>query len=244
MPGLPRAAPEEPPELRLDRTTPPLRLLLKRAKGRELPAPLEHILDTRGPERADQLALEVGVADVEAERLELVARAGRTDTCALERSSVRAGLADVAEAGRANVVPVGRSRTGLRHVRRRSRRPRRPRDRGRARDGARAPRVPPGRSAPRRGRPSACVSRDPPLQYQSVQPIRGAVGIRDAQRQALASDGGRRVDGRAAPARQARGGRRPLPAVHRARRGVWPVQLFGREDGDHPQGTLVAALPA
>src|SRR5262249_21071940 len=90
---LPRAASEEPAKLVLDRTPLPLWLLLKRAERRELSTRLEHGLDALRAERPDQLALEVGVADVEAQVLELFSRSRRPDADALESPAERGQFA-------------------------------------------------------------------------------------------------------------------------------------------------------
>jgi hypothetical protein len=62
-------AAEEAAELALCRPTLPLRLLLERAKGREVSVPRENLLDGLRAERADQFVLEVRVADIETELL-------------------------------------------------------------------------------------------------------------------------------------------------------------------------------
>jgi hypothetical protein len=101
---LPGTASEEAPKLSLDRSVVPLRLLLEGSERRELSARLEHRLDAGGAERPDQLALEIGLADEEAERLEVLARAGRPDAPALERPSEWHKLANVAKTRRSHAV--------------------------------------------------------------------------------------------------------------------------------------------
>ena len=70
--GLPGAAPEEAPKLGFDRLSSPLRLFLEGTERGELAALGQHGLDTWRAECSDQLTFEVGIADVEAEVLEVV----------------------------------------------------------------------------------------------------------------------------------------------------------------------------
>src|SRR6188472_3214667 len=102
VPDLSGAASEETAELILDRTSLPLRLPLERAERRELTAPLEDVLDARSAQRTDQLTLEIGIADVEAERLELRPCAGRPEADPLQGAPECAGLTLVAEPGHAD----------------------------------------------------------------------------------------------------------------------------------------------
>ena len=75
MPALPKrsttfsSTPHEAPQLVVRIPVSPRRLLLQRAEGAEVPFRLHDLLDRGGSECADQLVLQVGVADVEPERL-------------------------------------------------------------------------------------------------------------------------------------------------------------------------------
>src|SRR5262249_1359330 len=93
------AAAHEPAQLLVHRPAPPLGLLLQRAEGAEIPFRLDDALDRVDPECADQLVLEVGLADVEAERLHVRARQRRAEAGALEAAAEVALLAGVAESG-------------------------------------------------------------------------------------------------------------------------------------------------
>ena len=121
VPDLPGAAAEEAAKLRLFGTPLPLLLLLERTEGRELPASVEDGLDAGCPERPDQLALEVRLADVEAETLELFPRARGPETDPLQRPPEGNHLACVAETSRAYgsrevaEKPADRMRTTDRH---------------------------------------------------------------------------------------------------------------------------------
>src|SRR5436190_190948 len=69
---LPSAgAAHEPPQLPLDRSRPPRGLPLERPERLEVAFRLEHRLDARRAQCANQLVLEVGLADEEAEALHL-----------------------------------------------------------------------------------------------------------------------------------------------------------------------------
>ena len=100
------AAAEEAPKLGLRRPTSPLRLLLEGAKSAEAFASLENGLDPRRAELANELALEVGIAHVEAETLHAFAREIRTEPRSLQSAAEAPLLADVAESGEANVAPL------------------------------------------------------------------------------------------------------------------------------------------
>src|SRR5262249_21925625 len=84
---LARSAPEEATKLGLRRTALPLRLLLEGAKRREASTAFENLLDARRAERANQLALEVRLADVEAEGLHRLARELGSEPGPLERAA-------------------------------------------------------------------------------------------------------------------------------------------------------------
>src|SRR2546423_4262062 len=83
----PAAAAHEAAELLLGAPALPPRLLLKRAERAEISLRLDDPFDRVGPQRADQLVLEVGDADVEPELFHLVARQIRPETGPLERTS-------------------------------------------------------------------------------------------------------------------------------------------------------------
>jgi lincosamide nucleotidyltransferase A/C/D/E len=93
------AAPEEAAKLGLGRPPAPLRLFLERSKGAEAPATFQHRLDTRGPKRVNQLALEVRLADEEAEQLHRLTGKARADARLLERAAEALLLARIAEPG-------------------------------------------------------------------------------------------------------------------------------------------------
>src|SRR5262249_36120288 len=101
-------AAEEAPELILDRAASPLRLLLERTERRQLPAPQEHGLHSLRAERADELALEIRLADEEAEGTQVFAAAGPADAGPLECTPELRDLAGIAEPrGRDGVGQVG-----------------------------------------------------------------------------------------------------------------------------------------
>jgi dihydrofolate reductase len=105
---LARTAPEEAAKLGLGWPALPLRLLLEGAKGREASAPFQNGLDARHSERADELALQIGLADVEAEALQGLAGEVRAEPGAFKRSRELALLPCVAEAGQADVASFDR----------------------------------------------------------------------------------------------------------------------------------------
>jgi hypothetical protein len=75
-------------ELRLYGPASPRGLVLERAEGSEVALRLDHLQDPLGTERADELVLQVGVTDEDAELLE---------ACSVERSPKVAFLARVAK---------------------------------------------------------------------------------------------------------------------------------------------------
>src|SRR6478735_11196810 len=104
VPDLPGATSEEATKLILHRTVVPSRLLLERPERREFSAPLQNGLDAYRAERADQLTLEIGSANVEAELLELRLCARGRDPDPLQPAPERADLPLVAEARHADVL--------------------------------------------------------------------------------------------------------------------------------------------
>ena len=101
------AASEEAPKLSLGRPTSPLGLLLEGAKRREASARPEYCLDGRRAERANELALEIGIAHVEAETLHAFAGEVCAEPRLLQSAAEASLLADVAESGEANVGSPG-----------------------------------------------------------------------------------------------------------------------------------------
>jgi hypothetical protein len=91
--------PEEAAKLFLRRLVPPGGLLLEGAERSELALGGEDILHRGGPEGPDQLVLEVGDADEEAESLEVGAGEVRAELCALQSPLEMALLRGVTEAG-------------------------------------------------------------------------------------------------------------------------------------------------
>src|SRR5215216_5119433 len=103
VPGLaPSAAAHEPPKLLLGAAVAPRRHLLECPETMEIVVRREDLLDAWRPERANQLLLQIGDADVEAEPLHVRARELRAESGALERSPedrFLAGVAKTAEPG-------------------------------------------------------------------------------------------------------------------------------------------------
>ncbi len=94
-------------ELRLDWPASPRRLLLEGAEGSEVALSLEHGFDQDGPERADQLVLEVFDADVEAEPFDLRASEVRAEAGLFEAAPEHLLLAGVAQPGQPRVQALG-----------------------------------------------------------------------------------------------------------------------------------------
>ena len=100
------AAAEEAPELLLDRPAAPLGLLLQRAERAQVSLGRDNLLDGVRAERADQLVLEIGVADEEAERFEVLARQRRAEARVLETAAELPLLAGVAETAEPEPEPA------------------------------------------------------------------------------------------------------------------------------------------
>src|SRR5262249_59071819 len=102
----PVGAAHEAAQLSLDPPAAPGRLLLERAERPEVALRLEHSLDRRGTERADQLVLEILDANVEAELRHVVASEPGTETRAFEAAAKDSLLARVAQTGEPSVRPL------------------------------------------------------------------------------------------------------------------------------------------
>jgi carbonic anhydrase len=100
------AAAHEASQLLLGGPALPGGLLLERAEGSELALRGDDLLDGGGPERADQLVLEVGDADVEAEPLHLRPAELRAEAGPLEPAPELSLLGCVAEAGQPDRVSL------------------------------------------------------------------------------------------------------------------------------------------
>src|SRR5262249_48162629 len=96
VPDLPVSQPTV--QLRFDRLVAVLDLLLERLEPRKIALLLGDLQHDTGAVGADELVLEVDLADVEAEPLPVRARQPRPEACTLERARVAPLLARVAEA--------------------------------------------------------------------------------------------------------------------------------------------------
>src|SRR3954466_7286554 len=99
------APPPPQKSARLPRGRPPLprRLLLQRAERTQLALGGDHSLNGGGAERANQLVLQIRLADVEAQLLHAAAAQASAEARALERAPEVRLLPRVAEAGQAHV---------------------------------------------------------------------------------------------------------------------------------------------
>jgi ubiquinone/menaquinone biosynthesis C-methylase UbiE len=102
----PATAAHEAPELLGMRPSLPRRLLLEGAEGPELSLGLDDPLHRGGAQRPDQLVLQVGDADVEAQPLHLGAGEIRAEPCPLETPSELALFRGVAESRQRHVEPL------------------------------------------------------------------------------------------------------------------------------------------
>src|SRR4051794_15337629 len=93
----PAAAAHETAELLAERPTAPLRLLLERPERSEIAVRRDDALHGVAPQSANQFVLEIGLADVEAERLHAFACDLCAEGAALEPAAELAFLAGVAE---------------------------------------------------------------------------------------------------------------------------------------------------
>ena len=97
------AAAHEPPELVLGRAAVPGSLLLERPERPQVSMPVDDALDLVRAESADELVLEVGVADEEPEPLQVRPGQGGAETRALEAAGDVTLLAGVVEPGQRDV---------------------------------------------------------------------------------------------------------------------------------------------
>ncbi len=98
IPDLPAgAAAHEAPQLLLSGPSLPRRLLLERAEGAEITLSVDDLLDGGRAVSADQLVLEVGLADVEAQPLQVGASEVGAEAGALEAAPEVAFLRGVTE---------------------------------------------------------------------------------------------------------------------------------------------------
>src|SRR5512132_569489 len=104
LPAAPAA--HESSQLFLSGPSAPCRLFLERAERVEVSLGRDHPFDRVGPERPDQLVLEIRDADVETEALHVGAGQVGAETRALERALEVALLTGVAESGEADVQPL------------------------------------------------------------------------------------------------------------------------------------------
>ena|SRR5215211_634832 len=100
---LPSLAAEPAVKLRFRGSSPPRGLVLEGSERAELPVRVDHLFHRRRTEGADQLVLEVGYADVEAERFHPGAGQAGAEAGALESALEEAFLRGVAEAGQPDV---------------------------------------------------------------------------------------------------------------------------------------------
>jgi hypothetical protein len=101
------AVPEEPAELCLKRLLPMGRLFLVSAERAQLPLRFEQFLHRRGTQCARQLVLQVGVARIEAEPLEIGAREARAEAGSSESPPEVALFGGVVEACETETQPRG-----------------------------------------------------------------------------------------------------------------------------------------
>ena len=97
---------DEAVELLLDRPSPPRRLLLEGAERSKLTLGVDQLLHGCGAERADQLVLQVGDADVEAEPFHIGASELAAEADSLKSALEVPLLRDVTEAGQPDVEPL------------------------------------------------------------------------------------------------------------------------------------------
>src|SRR5204863_2295042 len=110
--GLPPAAASEPPaQLLFDRPSLPLRLLLQSSERPQVSLRVCDLLDGCGADGADELRLQVRLADVEPEPLHLRPAERGPEAGALQRAPELEFFAGVAEAGDRDAHP-GRTEPG------------------------------------------------------------------------------------------------------------------------------------
>ncbi len=102
----PRARADEPPQLSLDASRPLCGLLLEDPERGELALVVDHPFHGRGAERADELVLEIALADEEAEPLELLPGLPDVEPRPLERTPVVAFLTCIAEPRQPDPMPA------------------------------------------------------------------------------------------------------------------------------------------
>jgi hypothetical protein len=100
------AAPHEAPQLLLDASSLPRRLLLEGAERPELALSRHDLLHRSGTERADQLVLQICDAHVETESFHVGAGEVGAETGPLERALELALLSGVAKTGQPDVMPL------------------------------------------------------------------------------------------------------------------------------------------